>query len=554
MKGLLCTFIERVKAMSGNSRQKVDLEKLINELIDEVKAIDADDTVNRSEKTKLITRAATKFKTKLHDDERKKEISRITLSTYHKYMTLARARVTEQNWKHHSLGQQILRLSKKYPQYTEWLEKMDEKYHITDIRIAHRDFLKSILDNSAAYEDVKGMKLDHEVMRHLTKASSQKEALKKKAEDALEYKKNATVEINYHQLISNVVDLLTKKTKTVGSDSAYSFSRLALGIGFATGRRAVEILKQGAFKVLDKQRMEFTGQAKKRGGADYSDSYAIYTLVDANLVMQAIEQMRQLPEVVALDDFDQLPEVKRNDAINKRCAKTLNTTAKQFFDDENRVFKDTRAIWARLVYELHFKSDKRWATKDEDVFWKEMLGHDDTETQKAYKQFKINYDEPEAPADAPVKFKSRLEAMLALDEEMAERPALLKIHDWAKGRLKQDPNATINQSVITREIGSGRKVIKDYLDLTAEALAVTNVEVTVAPVPAKSARQDKTEPKAGAVVKPLLKAQKVDDEHYEAVALVNGEEVARVKIKGGRVEALTAALEAFKKSSAGGGH
>jgi hypothetical protein len=540
--------------MSGESRKKVDLKKLVDELIAEVKVIDADDSLNRSEKTKLITRAATKFKNKLHDDGRKKDDARIALGTYRKYMTQARAEVTAQNWKHHSLGQQIERLSKKYPQFADAFLKMNEKYHITDIRLAHRDLLNSIKDNNEAYEDIKGMKLDHEVMRHLTVASAQKAKLADQAAESLEYKKHSTVEINYHQLLASVVDLLTKKTKTVGSDSAYSFSRLALGIGFATGRRSVEILKQGEFKVLDKQRMEFSGQAKKRGGADYSDSYTIYTLVDANLVMQAIEQMRQLPEVVALDDFDELPEVKRNDAINKRCAKTLNTTAKQFFDDNERVFKDSRAIWARLVYELFFKRDKRWAKKDEDVFWQEMLGHEDMETQKAYKQFKINYDEPEATAAEPVKFKTRLEAMMALDEEMAERPALLKIHDWAKGRLKQDPNATINQSVITREIGSGRKVIKDYLDLTADALAVTNVEVTVAPVPAKSARQDKTEPADGAGVKPFLKAQKVDDEHYEAVALVNGEEVARVKIKGGRVEAMTAALEAFKKSSAVGRH
>lgn len=531
--------------MSGESRQKVHLEDLINDLIEEVKNIDNDESITRSEKTKLITRAAKKFKTKLHDDKRKKDSTRIALSTYRKYMTMARSAVTEQNWKHHSLDQQIERLSKRYPEYADQLMKIGSIDDITELRMAHRDLLRSIRDNDEAYEDIRAMKLDHEVMRHLALPSAQKSKLADQAAESLTEKKTAAVEINYHELMAGVVELMTKKTKTVGSESTYSFSRLALGIGLATGRRSIEILKQGEFKKVDDQRIEFSGQAKKRGGADYSETYTIYTLVDSDLVLHALKNLRDLPEVRALDEYDQLGEIKRNDAINKRCAKTLNQTAKQFFGDDNRVFKDCRAIWARLAYEIFFKQDKRWKKKDEDVFWQEMLGHEDIETQKAYKQFKIDYTEPEKPVAKPGKFKTRAEALAALDDhdEIANRASIARIHKWVKDRIDEDPEANITQSYISRELGAGRKVIKDYLDLADDALSVVNVSVdAVVEVPADVPDEEK-KPKEPAP-KPRLNAHKIDDEHWEAWALVAGEEVARVKIKGTRIEAMTAAWEA----------
>lgn len=39
--------------MSGESRQKVNLEELINELVEEVKTIDDNEAITRSEKTQV---------------------------------------------------------------------------------------------------------------------------------------------------------------------------------------------------------------------------------------------------------------------------------------------------------------------------------------------------------------------------------------------------------------------------------------------------------------------------------------------------------------------
>lgn len=535
--------------MSGESRQKVNLAELIGELIKEITDIDSEENISRSEKTKLITRAATKFKTKLHDDKRRKDAVKISLTTYRKYMTTARNAVTELNLRHHSLGQQIERLAKKYPEYSERLEAMGRLDHITEIRLAHKELLNGIKEHGEAYDDIKGMKLDHEVMRHLTVGGGQKAQLAELAATRLEEKKQATISLPYHSLISRVQDLLVRKTRNIGGQSFYSFSRLALGIGFATGRRAVEVLWQGQFEKAGDNMLRFRGQAKKRGGADYSDEYTIYTTVDADIVMNAIAQLRQLPEIKELAVYEKLGEVKRNDAINKRCAKTLNTVAKEFFKDESRVFKDSRAVWARMVYELHFKTDPRWAKKDEDIFWREMLGHDDVETQKSYKQFKLEFDDAPAPAAAkPEKFESRLDALAALDAEMAERKAMNKIHEWAKGKLKEDPDAHITQTLIIRELGSNRAIIKEYLDRTAGALSIANA---VAPVPAvvagrrKTLVNDKTEPKVAA--KPSMKYARIDADHHEGWVEVDGKEVVRVQVKGSAMDAMRAAFDSYKK-------
>uniref|UniRef100_A0A6M3KPX8 Putative protelomerase n=1 Tax=viral metagenome TaxID=1070528 RepID=A0A6M3KPX8_9ZZZZ len=539
--------------MSGTTRQKVELEKLISELIKKIVDIDSDETKGQSEKTKLISRAATNFKSQLHDDKRRKEDMKITLSTYRKYMTLARNEITAQNWRHHSLGQQIERLSRKYPELADQLQAIEQLPTITELRMAHKALLDSMKDNVEAYEDLKAMKLDHEVMRHLVMPASKKAKLADMAAEALDEKKNSAVQLQYGELMPKVLDLLTRKTRTVGGDSVFAFGRLALGIALATGRRMIEVIYQGEFEKVDSERLTFRGQAKKRGGADYSEEYTIYTTVDADIVMNAIANLRKLQEVTELGVYESLGETKRNDAINKRCAKTLNTAAKLFFNDETRVFKDSRAIWARIVYEKHFKVDPYWAKKDEDLFWQAMLGHEDLETQKSYKQFKIEFTEWEPEQPAADGFANRAEALAALDAKMSERAALLKIHEWAKAKIEADPEAQITQTQIIRELGSNRKVIGDYLQLAADALATQNpvpeVQTVKAPKPARRQAKKIEKPapavKPAATEKPEVKFSRIDAEHHEGWVMVAGEEVVRVKIKGSAMDAMRAAFDAY---------
>lgn len=507
-------YAEEIK-MSGESRQKVNLKELVQWLLDEIVDIDGDESLPRKEKTKRMARLAKRFKTQLHDDGRRKDGQRIAISTYRRYMTIARKAITDQNWKHHSLDQQIERLEKRYPKYADQLQELGRMDDINKIRMAHRDLLERIREDGdgEAYEDIRGMKLDHEIMRHLTLSSAQKADLAESAAETLEERAVNTVEINYRWLMDQVYELMTNRDRMVDGEYRPYYSHLALGLALATGRRSIEILKTGRIKKVSRYQVEFSGQAKKRGGVDYSQAYHIYTLIDADLVVEAWDELRSLPEVEELQDMD-------NTEINRRTAKTLNTLTKRIFDDDDRVFKDSRAIWARLVFEIHFARDKRWRKVTEDVFWREMLGHEDMDTQRSYRAFKIDYAENEDEPEQESEFGSRIEALRALDNEseIVSSKAMARVHAWVKEQIEQEPEAKITQSLISRELGTYRPTIKAYLELAREALDTPNVDID---------RVTQNVPESVAKAKPRISAHRQKNGLWAGVASVNGVEVAR---------------------------
>lgn len=497
----------------GATRQKIELQPLIDKLIADVVKIDGDDSLSRSEKTKRIGRLADSLKVKLYEDKRRKEDDKLKASSYRRYLTTIRKAVTAQNWRHHSIDQALHSLAKHHPRYAEQLLDMVGLGDITALRMAHRDLLLRARQDrdDSAYAAFRAMKLDHEIMRHLTLPAATAAQLAADAVETLEIRATNTVEVNYHWLIETIQKLLTEAE--IGHDGApkQNFSSLALGLALATGRREIEILKMARFEKVGEFELEFSGQAKRRGGVDYGESYRIYTLIKADLVLEAFAKMRAMPEVLELQHLD-------NTEVNRRVAKTLNTVAKRVLGSDERVFKDSRALWARVVFELYFSRDPRWKTVNESVFWREMLGHEDMDTQESYKAFKISYAAvaSEAPAS---KYASRLEALVALDEheKIAGREAMGKIHRWVKETVKASPDVKISQKAISLNVGSYRPLIKEYLELASEALATANRSLdAVAPeVPAEVAN-----------ARPRISVREISDGRFVAVAKLNGVEIA----------------------------
>ena len=498
----------------GATRQKVELQPLIEQLIKDVKAIDADDSLSRGDKTKRLARLADRLKNKLYEDRRRKETDKLKASSYRRYLTTVRKAVTEQNWRHHAIEETCERLARHHPRYAEQLLAMADLQDITALRMAHRDLLAQARQDrdDDAFEAVKGMKLDHEIMRHLTLPAATKAQLATDAVETLEQRATNTVSINYHWLVDKISELLSASEIRADGTSVPFFSHLALGLALATGRREIEVLKLGRFEKVGEFELEFSGQAKRRGGVDYGESYRIYTLLKADLVLEAFAKLRAMPEVLELQHLD-------NTEVNRRVAKTLNTLAKRVFGNQERVFKDSRALWARVVFELHFARDPRWAKVNETVFWREMLGHEDMDTQESYKAFKIDYTAPAKPAATASKYGSRIEALEALDEheQIAGREALQKIHRWVKETVKAAPDARISQKAIATNVGSYRPVIKEYLDLAAEALATAGRPVEdIAPVV----------PVEVAKARLRVRVTEEAEGRWVAVARVNGVEVA----------------------------
>lgn len=515
--------------------RKVELGDLVEQLVKDVKAVDGNDELSRSEKTKRMGRIADRLKNKLYEDRRRKEDDKLAPSSYRRYLTIARKAITEQNWRHHSIEESAQRLAKRHPRYAEQLLDLVNHQDISALRVAHHELLIKIRQDKDldAYQDVSDMKLDHEIMRHLTLPKATKVQLAAEAVEAREVKATNTVDVNYYWLIDTISELLYSTQIRDGVASPY-FSHLALGLALATGRREIEVVKQGRFKKVGEFEVEFSGQAKRRSGVDYDSSYRIYTLVAADVVIEALNKLRSLPEAIELQHLD-------NVAVNNRVHSNLNQLAKRVLGSPERVFKDSRPIWARVVFELHFNRDPKWRGVNEDIFWREQLGHEDTETQQTYKQFKITYAKPEG-AEVKSEFASRLEALQALDkhEKVDGREAMLKIHNWVKATVEGAPDARITQKAISVNVGSYRPLIKEYLELAAEALATpTRSARAVAPdVPAEVAN-----------AKPRIAMIEADGK-WTAVAKVNGVEIARAD--GDSKEAAYEALIALAKGTTRG--
>jgi hypothetical protein len=519
--------------VGGATRQKIELGVIITNLLKAIEEIDNNEELSRAEKTKRLGRLAHRVRTKLYEDGRKKEEDKLKATTYRRYLTDIRKAITAKNWRHHAIEESCRRMAKHHPKYADQLLAMAQLDDITALRIAHRDLKNEIRrdGDNAAYTEIRDMKLDHEIMRHLSLPMVTRDQLADHSAEVLEHKATNTIEINYHWLVKTASELLAYQGSGEGSSPFYSY--LALGIAMSTGRRAVEVLKQGRFTKVGEFELEFSGQAKQRMGVDYSSSYRIYTLLSADMVLDAIKRLRELPAVIDLQHMD-------NTEVNRRTAKTLNTLTKRVFKDESRVFKDSRAIWARVVFEAHFKRDKRWRKVNEEVFWREQLGHEDMDTQESYKQFKIDYTEPAEDSGTATKYASRLEALEALDSHpsIQGREAMEKIHSWVKATIKAEPATRIIQRSITTNVGSYRPIIQEYLKLAEEALStpVRPLNTITAEVPPEVVK-----------AKPHLVTHKADDGLWVAVLSINGVEVARAE-DADRMAACRAAFTLLAKS------
>ena len=435
-------------------------------------------------------------------------------------------------------------MAKKYPEHREQVLSLLDESEVDGVRVKRKSILDSLLgkDSKKFYEDLSSLKIDHEIMRHLGLSADQKAEKEKNSKEKLEEKKSKTKNISYQEIMKITIDLLTRKTKTVGKKSAYSYASLALGIALATGRRQIEVLRLGTFKKISDQLIEYNGFAKKRGGVDYSTPRDIYCLVDADVVIRAVEILRSLPEVEDLKQYDNLNYLEQNTMINRRCAKNLQNTVRSVLGDDYD-FKDSRPIYMRICYDF-FHNSPRWKSSDEDIFFKHMLGHESFVTQQAYKQFKVDYTLPPEKPKEPI--KTRLDALTDLDsnQEIATRKALTNIHNEVKDAVKVDPHIKITKSWIIREVGSGRTVIEDYLKIANDVINIEDHQEDITYItPPKSLIQKTQESESLSSIKPRFKPKKLNDGTWLVTAYLDGTEVA----KGTGNTQMEAAKSAFEK-------
>lgn len=510
---------------------KVKIGELINTLVNEVESIDASDRT-QSEKTKRIKAAATRYKNALFNDKRKfrgKGLQkRITANTFNAYMSRARKRFDDKL--HHSFDKNIHKLSEKYPLYSEeissWLSmpaatirqhmsalqsklksimplaeelsnlklgvksseakliKLAKKYPdwsfaISDLTSENwkesRDYLyKLFQQGSSLLEDLSHLKVNHEVLYHLQLSPAERTSIQQRWADVLRDKKRNVVIIDYPTYMQSIYDILNSPTALFSLNTRSGMAPLAFALAAVSGRRMIEIMFQGEFKVSGKYTVDFSGQAKKRS-EDKEVSRKIYTLCEAKLFVELLNELRSCRAASDFDDvvkgYGENDTRSENGRINAILAKAFNPWVKSFFGDDRRVYKDSRAIYARIAYEMFFRVDPRWKNVDEDVFFMEILGHDDENTQLHYKQFKLaNFSRTWRPHVGNE--NTRLVALQQLDEAMpgfARGDAGVRLHETVKQLVEQDPSVKITNSTL-RAFKFSPTMISRYLEFAADAL------------------------------------------------------------------------------------
>lgn len=457
--------------MADNNHKKVDLAKIKKELMDFIMEVDSNDDTKQTDRTKQYARAAQRVRSALYEDGRKAVRNRLALSSYGRYLSDVKKAARQGLGWHHSLTKSVEKLTLMAPELERELQnllcedaEMRRKAH-TDLMTTIKGLMKG--KGGRQYRELftvsKNLKLDHEVVRQLAMNAIEKEEIRENAKDALAEKKGNSVWVNSNQIKRLIARNLHSEV----------FSHRAVALALCCGRRPVELLYQAEFKVIGDFTINFTGHAKKREGVDSVVESEIYTLIPAEEFVKAFDDFRQLEPVKALDKYQDMPAAQRNVEINRRTAKTLNTAAKRLLENEERMFKDTRAIWARMVYDLHFSTDDKWKSIDEDVFWREMLGHDENETQMHYKHIKLSHEElpeePEEEGGAQVSTEERVKVLevIGLMEAVSKRKALTKINDFVMASVKEESELVITQTFITKGLGANRKAIKDYLEILA---------------------------------------------------------------------------------------
>ncbi|EKO3874538.1 hypothetical protein P0F29_003167 [Vibrio metschnikovii] len=517
--------------------RKFDLDELIEQTFKEIESItNSDKSVGL--KTQSFKRLATKVVNRLFGERsRKNPQTALTLKTASKYLSKLRNQISARGWKHHSFEQAASRIIKLHPSSAYMIDDLCEldlestrvkvksvrdklaqsdrlikrlstldtnlSAYASAVNAISKDFpawakevdgLKTLkpTDRSSAldklmtvlteaqslYNDLTSLKIDHEIMRHLTKDQFTRKAGIDADAEVLNIKKTNTIDIDYPTLMSRVEFLLNPIHPEL-----WNYEALATGIGFATGRRDIEILIQGRFERTGKNTFRFSGQAKERGGVDYENQFDIYSLIDTDVVLKALDLLRKKQNIAGmieeLNSYQDMRYYQFNELVHNRTAAPLNKFMREFMKgagfeigglDRNWTSKDTRAIYAAICFKLFFETDPRWAKKDQDIFFQELLGHSDARAQAHYKAFKImNAGQKWEPIK--VENKDRLAELKKLDndERIQKSESYSRIHETVKRIMAQEPGIkSISQRMIKTECGGNFQTIKFYLEEIAK--------------------------------------------------------------------------------------
>ncbi len=439
---------------------------------------------------------------------------KISIFTYSKYITLIRRQFIKK--KHHNLNKNLNILSKKFKYYKyqlnklkyksvkkifkkikkinkklskiniliKFLNKIKFKNNDNIIKInniinkipewkkeikilikykwykANKYIINKIYQGNKLFKYIKKLKINHEILFHLKIEKKKINLIKKKSIKALKIKKNNTIKINYKNYIKKIYDILnnTYKLETLNDVCSICFVLSAI-----SGRRMIEIIYRGKFKIFNKNEIYFKGQVK----SNKNKTYKIYILFDTKIFIKYIKKLREckiIKNILIKTKNNKNKLISKNAQISNYISPYLNKWVKNFFNDKKRSYKDSRSIYARITFKKWFNNDKKWKYKDEDIFFSKILGHDNINSQMYYKQFKLyNFCNNWKPKKNKNNIFKKLKLLDNKLNNIIKRKTAYRIHEITKKILKKKPNKKIT-SYLLRKYGFNTKLIKRYID------------------------------------------------------------------------------------------
>lgn len=158
---------------------------------------------------------------------------------------------------------------------------------------------------------------------------------------------------------------------------------LVAGLIAATGRRPSEIYRTADFKQVGQFEVMFTGQLKTRG--EERKPYPTYTLVESAKVIDALAQLRRMPEIKELKkqtlaEIDSGKNTRMNQQIKEHFSPLINPP----YGETELSAKNLRASYAAIAIYLFCP----WSVAP-GLFVKQKLGHVADGTFTSYEDYEI---------------------------------------------------------------------------------------------------------------------------------------------------------------------
>jgi hypothetical protein len=275
--------------------------------------------------------------------------------------------------------------------------------------------------------------------------------------------------------------------------SSTDWRELSVGICAATGRRIGEVLKSGEFEQTAAYEVSFTGQLKqtkeeKQGGEERR--YTIYTLTSSDLIVDAMERLRRLPEIKALKRKS-MKEIDRitNSTINNHVRSELGEIVPPPHGEVALSSKNLRAAYANIAVYLFCPVNHSIS-----AFITDRLGHTSDATASNYEDYQVCGNNGQ-PLTRGV-WLERVGAAAAMPQESIEQ-ARLYLTKAAKAAINDqdflpyaDQASRINELIRLAQIGKAWEEGK----LTPEPVRTSSEPVQAAAEPVPNQFRTSSEP------------------------------------------------------------